>query len=167
MTGRPDRGPIVDQDAVPIGADDTAIDVQRRVTAAAVTVLGRRLDELKAGTARTVPQDESAATRFGARRPEDGRIDWTRPAREVHDLVRAVTHPYPGAFTELFGPRTLVWRTRLPGLAAHDTFPGQVRAEEGRLFVACGDDRYVELLVLQPEGGPEEDAAKFLAGRGR
>ena len=51
------------------------------------------------------------------------------------------------------------------GLAAHDTFPGQVRAEEGRLHVACGDDRYVELLALQPEGGPEVDAAGFLAAR--
>jgi methionyl-tRNA formyltransferase len=167
MTDRADRGPILDQEAVPIGPDDTAIDVQRRVTAAAVTILARRLDELKAGAAKTRPQDEAAASRFGGRRPEDGRIDWTRPAKEVHDLVRAVTHPYPGAFTDLFGSRTFVWRTQLPGLAAHDTFPGQVRAEEGRLFVACGDDRYVELLSLQPEGGPEEEAARFLAQRGR
>jgi methionyl-tRNA formyltransferase len=81
--------------------------------------------------------------------------------------VRAVTHPYPGAFTDLFGEKTFVWRSRLPGLAAHDTFPGQVRAEEGRLFVACGDDRYLELLRLQPEGGPEEDAGAFVARRGR
>ena len=102
---------------------------------------------------------------FGRRRPEDGRIDWSRPAREVHDLVRAVQHPYPGAFTELFGPRTFVWRTRLPGLAAHDTFPGQLRAEQERLLVACGDDRYVELLNLQNEGGAEMDAAAFLAAR--
>jgi methionyl-tRNA formyltransferase len=167
MTERADRGAIVDQEAVPIGPDDTAIDVQRRVTAAAVAILTRRLDALKAGSARTVPQDEAAATRFGRRRPEDGRIDWTRPAKEVHDLVRAVTHPYPGAYTELFGGKTLVWRSRLPGLAAHDTFPGQVRAEEGHLFVACGDDRYIELLALQPDGGPESEAAQFLTARGR
>jgi methionyl-tRNA formyltransferase len=167
MTDRADRGPIVDQEAVPIGPDDAAIDVQRRVTSAAVAILARRLDDLKAGTARTRPQDEAAATRFGQRRPEDGRIDWSRPAKEVHDLVRAVTHPYPGAFTDLFGARTFVWRSRLPGLAAHDTFPGQLRGEDGRLFVACGDDRYVELLALQPEGGPEADAAQFLAGRVR
>lgn len=167
MTERADRGAIADQEAVPIGPDDAAIDVQRRVTAAAVAILARRLDELKAGTVRTVPQDDAAATRFGQRKPEDGRIDWSRPAKEVHDLVRAVTHPYPGAFTDLFGPKTFVWRTRLPGLAAHDTFPGQVRAEEERLFVACGDDRYVELLALQPEGAEETDAAHYVAGRGR
>ena len=168
MRSRADAGEIVDQEAVAIGPDDTALEVQHRVTAAAVAVLARRLDELKAGTARAVPQDESAATRFRRRRPEDGRIDWSRPAREVHDLVRAVTHPFPGAFTDLFdGGKTYVWRTRLPGLAAHDTYPGSVRAEEDRLFVACGDDRYVELMSLQPDGSAEVGAASFLAERGR
>lgn len=165
MTSRADAGAIVDQEAVPIGPDDTAIEVQRRVTAAAATVLGRRIDELKAGTAKTVPQDESQATRFGQRRPEDGRIDWSRPAKEVHDLVRAVTHPYPGAFTDLFGGKTFVWQTRLPGLASHDNFPGEVRGEDGRLNVACGDDRFVELLRVQSEGGEEIDAGRFLAER--
>ena len=96
MTPRTDAGAIVDQEAVPIGPEDTAFEVQQRVDAAAVAVLARRLEELKAGTAPARPQDEAAATRFGRRRPEDGRIDWSRPAREVHDLVRAVTHPYPG-----------------------------------------------------------------------
>ena len=166
MTPRADAGPIVDQEAVPIGPDDTAFDVQLRVTAAAVVILARKIEELKAGKAKQTPQDESAATRFGKRRPEDGRIDWSRPAKQVHDLVRAVTHPYPGAFTDLFGGRTFVWRSRLPGLAAHDTFPGQVRGEGARLNVACGDDRYVELLRLQPEGGEEMDASRFLAERG-
>lgn len=166
MTDRADRGPIVDQESVPIGPDDTAIEVQRRVTSAAAAILERRLEELEAGTAKAIPQDEARATRFGRRRPEDGRIDWSRPAKEVHDLVRAVTHPYPGAFTDLFGAKTFVWRTRLPGLAAHDTFPGQVRGEDGRLHVACGDDRYVEILSLQAEGGEELDAARYLAARG-
>jgi methionyl-tRNA formyltransferase len=167
MSGRADRGPILDQEEVAIGPDEPAIEVQRRVSKAAVRILERNLDDLKAGRTNPRPQDESRASRFGGRRPEDGRIDWTRPAKEVHDLVRAVTHPYPGAFTDLFGPRTFVWQTRVPGLAAHDTFPGQVRAEDGRLFVACGDDRYLEVLRLQPEGAPEEDAAEFVTRRGR
>ncbi len=166
MTSRADTGAIVDQEAVPIGPDDTALEVQRRVTAAAAAILARRIDELEAGAAKTTPQDESQATRFGKRRPEDGLIDWSRPAKEIHDLVRAVTHPYPGAFTDLFGGKTFVWRARLPGLAAHDNFPGEVRGEDGRLNVACGDDRFVELLRVQPEGGEEIDAARFLAERG-
>jgi methionyl-tRNA formyltransferase len=162
MTARPDAGDIVDQQAVPIGPDDAAIEVQRRITAAAVAVLDRQLDRLKSGTAPRRPQDERAATTFGRRRPEDGRIQWSRPAREVHNLVRAVTHPFPGAFSDaLGGGRTWIWKTRLPNLGAHDNFPGQVRAEEGHLYVACGDDRYVEVLRVQREGGEEVDAKDF------
>jgi methionyl-tRNA formyltransferase len=73
-----------------------------------------------------------------------------------------VTHPYPGAFTDVFGLKTFVWKTRLPNLGAHDNFPGQVRTEAGRLYVSCGDDRYVEVLVLQREGREEMDAGRFV-----
>lgn len=162
MNPRADAGDIVDQEAVEIGPDDSALAVQHRVTAAAVAILARRLDELKAGTAPRRPQDETQATKFGRRRPEDGQIDWSQSAQRVHDLVRAVTHPYPGAFTNVFGgSRTILWKTRLPNLGAHDTFPGQVRREEGRLFVACGDDRYVEVLSLQRDGGEIVQARDF------
>ena len=163
MTSKPDAGDIVDQEEVPIGPDDTAGEVQSRVTAAAVKILERRLADLENGTAPRRPQDESQATTFGRRRPEDGRIAWTRTAQEVHDLVRAVTHPYPGAFTDIFGGKTYIWRTRLPHLGAHDNFPGQIRTERGRLYVACEDDRYVEILRLQKEGEPEMDGPDFIA----
>jgi methionyl-tRNA formyltransferase len=78
-----------------------------------------------------------------------------------------VTHPYPGAFTEIFGGKTFLWKTRLPQLGAHDNFPGQIRTERGRLYVACGDDRYVEILRLQREGEEEMDGAAFTPGRVR
>lgn len=161
MISRPDAGAIVDQEEVEIGEDDTARDVQERVTAAAVKLLDRSLGPLEAGTAKARPQEESAATTFGRRRPEDGRIDWARSAREVHNLVRAVSHPYPGAFTDLFGRKTTIWKTRLPGLAEHDTYPGEVRYQEGKLYVACGDDHYVEVLRLQSENEEETDGARF------
>ncbi|HEV8118295.1 MAG TPA: formyltransferase [Thermoanaerobaculia bacterium] len=164
MTARPDAGDIVDQEQVSIGPDDTAGEVQSRVTAAAVKILERRLEELENGTAPSRPQDESQATTFGRRRPEDGKIAWTRTAQEVHDLVRAVTHPFPGAFTDIFGGKTYLWRTRLPQLGAHDNFPGQIRSERGRLYVACEDDRYIEVLRIQKEGGEEMDGADFVAG---
>ncbi|HEY7113365.1 MAG TPA: formyltransferase [Thermoanaerobaculia bacterium] len=163
MARRADAGDIVDQEAVPIGPDDTAFEVQKRVTQAGIHLLERRLAQLAAGTAPRRPQDEKQATTFGRRKPEDGRVDWTRSAQQVHDLVRAVTHPYPGAFTDVFGGRTLIWRTRLPHLGAHDNFPGQVRSEQGRLYVACGDDRYVEVLRIQRDGQNEIDARHFTA----
>jgi methionyl-tRNA formyltransferase len=163
MTEKADSGAIVDQEAVPIDEDDTALAVQRRVSAAAVKILQRCLPRLEAGTAPRRPQDESLATTFPRRHPEDGKIDWNRSAKQVHDLVRAVTHPYPGAFTFVFGGgMSYVWKTRLPNLGAHDNFPGQVRREEGRLYVACGDDRYVEILSVQREGSDVAQARDFV-----
>jgi len=162
MTGKADAGEIVDQEAVEIEPDETALEVQKKVSAAAVAILARRLEDLKAGKAPRAPQDEAKATTFPRRRPEDGEIDWGQSAKRVHDLVRAVTHPFPGATTNVFGGgKTTIWKTRLPNLGAHDTFPGQVRREEGRLFVACGDDRYVEVLSLQREGGEAVQSRDF------
>lgn len=162
MTVKADAGDIVDQEKVEIGPDDTALVVQHAVTAAAVAILTRRLEDLKNGSAPRRPQDDAQATTFPRRRPEDGQIDWSQSAKRVHDLVRAVTHPFPGAFTNVFGAgRTTIWKTRLPNLGAHDNFPGQVRREEGRLYVACGDDRYVEVLSLQRDGGEIVQARDF------
>jgi methionyl-tRNA formyltransferase len=163
MTIKPDAGDIVDQEPVPIGPDDTAAIVQRRVTAAAVLILERQLENLKTGQAPRRPQDSAQVTSFGRRRPEDGEIDWSRTAQAIHNLVRAVSHPYPGAFTDIFGKRTFIWQTRAPGLAAHDIFPGQIRVENGRLYVACGDDYYVEVLRAQTEGEPEIDGTELAA----
>ncbi len=163
MTEKADAGDIVDQEAVVIGPDDTALDVQRRVTAAAMEILGRRLEDVKAGRAPRRPQNEALATTFPRRRPEDGRIEWSKKAsEEVHNLVRAVTHPYPGAFSDVLGAgRVTIWKTRVPNLAAHDNFPGQIRQEQGHLYVACADDHYVEILSLQREGGLEVAAQDF------
>jgi len=147
MIDKPDAGDIVDQEAVDIGPDDTAAIVQGRVTQAAVRVLARQIDNLKAGTAPRIPQDATQASYFGKRRPEDGEINWNWPALRIHNLVRAVTHPYPGAFGDLFGEKTWVWKTRLHPLDS-----------EG-LLMTCGDGNKIELLVLQREG------EKVIAGK--
>jgi methionyl-tRNA formyltransferase len=109
MTARADEGRIVDQEAVPIYPDDTAHDVFKKLIPAARRMLRRSLPSILAGTARGREQDESRATYFGRRRPDDGAIDWSKPAREIYNLVRAVTHPFPGAFTFLNGKKLLVW----------------------------------------------------------
>ncbi|MFL6651978.1 MAG: formyltransferase, partial [Sulfurifustaceae bacterium] len=98
MVKRADAGDIVDQERVPIGPEEAAREVFAHVTAAARRVLARQLDNLLAGRAPRRPQDETQATYFGGRKPDDGRIDWNRDARAVFNLIRAVTHPYPGAF---------------------------------------------------------------------
>ncbi len=152
MEMKADAGDIVDQEAVAIGPDDTAAQVQTRVTAAAVKILARQIVHLERGTAPRRPQDELQATTFGRRRPEDGEIDWTRPAHGVHNLVRAVSHPYPGAFTDAFGPRTTIWSTRLVGPAPDGLQPGQVFSRDGRDCVVCGDGNCVEIMSAETAG---------------
>lgn len=161
MTARADAGDIVDQEAVPIGPDDAAAEVQARVCSAAVTILGRQLEALLGGTAPRRPQDAAHATTFRRRHPDDGAFEWSRPARAIHDLVRAVSHPYPGAFTTLGGRRLFVWRTREGDWSANGTVPGEMRVIDDRLYVACGDGRWLEVVRAQLEGEPERDGAEL------
>lgn len=151
MTDEPDKGGIVAQEAVPILFTDTALDVSLKVAEAARRVLARSLPALEAGTAVLTPQDERLATYYGRRRPEDGRIAWSKSAVEIYNLVRAVTRPFPGAFTELDGRRYCVWRAEpMGGRAA----PGRIVRREP-LIVGTGGGllRIIEIEpALPPEG---------------
>jgi len=109
MVKAPDAGDVVDQQGVDIGPRDTAEQAFRKVMPCAKQVLARQIDALLAGTAIATPQDESQATYFGGRKPEDGRIDWTKSAVEIFNLIRAVTDPYPGAFTDIGASRLMIW----------------------------------------------------------
>jgi len=144
MVAKPDAGRIVDQESVPIGPDDTAAEVFARVTGAAETVMRRSIGPLVAGSAVLRPNDLAAGSYFGGRRPEDGRIDWTKSAREIHNLVRAVAPPYPGAFCD----RLNVHRTQLTNRAAPGREPGPYR-EGGEWFALCGDGKVLRLLEVQ------------------
>jgi methionyl-tRNA formyltransferase len=151
MTAKPDAGGIVDQQAVPIGPDENARAVFDKVTGAAEAVLDRALPALIAGTAVRRPNDLASGSYFGGRRPEDGRIDWNAPAKRVHDLVRAVAPPYPGAFADLPGGRLDVHRTRLldtapPGAPANVG----VFVADGRVYARCGDGACLVILAGRP-----------------
>lgn len=150
MVAKADAGDIIDQERVAIGPDDTAAEVQAAVTKAAVAVLARQIDNLTAGKAPRTPQNSALATYFGRRRPEDGEINWSLTAQQVHNLVRAVTHPYPGAYGKIFGEKTWVWKTRLNPLSADG------------LLMACGDGKKIEILSLQQDGGPEISGIEFM-----
>jgi len=155
MNPRADAGDIVDAQAVSIGPDDTAAQVQERVNRAAVAVLDRQIDALETGAAPRRPQDETQATSVGKRSPEDGRIDWSQPAATIHDLVRAVSHPYPGAFTYWGGRKVYIWKTRLSEGRDAAERPGVPVWQDESLYVYGGDGRAVQLLRLQPEGEAE------------
>jgi methionyl-tRNA formyltransferase len=160
MVEKPDAGRIVDQQAVPIGPDDRAVDVFRRVSDAAEAVLRRSLPRLIAGTAVLKPQDLAQGSYFGGRRPEDGRIDWQRPARSVHDLVRAVAPPFPGAFTTIRGGTLRVLRTQLEPLRAPRPGPPGLYFAEGGLFADCGDGGVLRLLEYEMLGTPLDPARR-------
>lgn len=152
MVKRPDAGDIVDQETVLIGPRDTAQDVFIRVTRAARSVLERNLTAIKQGCAPRRPQDESQASYFGGRKPEDGRVDWRADAQQIFNLVRAVTHPYPGAFTEIDGRRFFIWwaEPRAEGQGR----PGQVVSVDP-LRVAAGQG-CLEITKWQWRGETEQ-----------
>lgn len=157
MVTKPDAGDLVDQQAVPILPDDTAMDVFRKVTVAAELVLMRTVPKLLDGTAPRTPLDLRDGEYRGGRRPEDGRLDFAQPARRVHDLVRGVAPPYPGAFTVLAGRPARVLRTShraVPSSAA----PGTWQALRDRLHVTCGDGLALPVLELEVDGRAVDDA---------
>ncbi len=140
MVKQADAGGIVDQEGVDLGPRDTAEQAFRKVLPCARRVLARQIDALLAGTAKETPQDESQATYFGGRTPEDGRIDWRQTSREIFNLIRAVTDPYPGAFTDLGAARLMVWwaEPESPATRGLRGRPGEILAVSP-LVVATGD----------------------------
>ena len=166
MVAKPDAGRIVDRMAVPILPDDRAIEVFRKVTVAAEIVLDRALPSLLDGTARPMPQDLSQGSYFGGRRPEDGRIDWSRGAREIHDLVRAVAPPYPGAFTTVAGSTLRVLRTRVLDRERREEGPLLVVDGNDRLLARCADGGTLAILEAELDGRPIS-ASNFLKRYGR
>ena len=166
MAEKPDAGDIVAQTSVPILPDETAREVFDKVTAVAVATLDRVLPALVAGNAPRIPQDLSQGSYFGGRKPEDGRIDWSRPAREIHNLVRAVAPPFPGAFTTVAGEELRVLRTRIDD---ESTLAGPARLflDGTRLLADCGGGGRIEILAAELSGipvGPADMAVRLTGG---
>jgi methionyl-tRNA formyltransferase len=164
MIEKPDAGDIVGQTAVPILPDDTAREVFDKVTVAAEMTLDRALPALLDGTAPRIAQDLARGSYYGSRTPEDGAIDWSRDATAIHNLVRAVAPPYPGAFTTVGGRKARVLRTRIAKPATPTTPAPALEAREGGLLAHCGGGGTLEILALEIEGAllaPAEFAAKF------
>jgi methionyl-tRNA formyltransferase len=154
MVERADAGDIIDQLAVPILEDDDALDVFRKVTAAAEIVLARSLPGLIEGSAPRRPQVIETGQYFGRRGPEDGRIDWSQPAVRIHNLVRAVAPPFPGAFTEVDGRRWWIHRTRLESRIIAPSERARLFGTRGACYAACHDGGVLKILAAATEEGP-------------
>jgi UDP-4-amino-4-deoxy-L-arabinose formyltransferase / UDP-glucuronic acid dehydrogenase (UDP-4-keto-hexauronic acid decarboxylating) len=150
MTPEPDAGDIVCQRAVPIAPDDDAATLNRNLAAAAEVMLAENLPMIRTGKAPRTPQDPAAATYFGRRRPSDGEIDWGQSAQQIANLVRAVTRPYPGAFTYAGSNQILVWAAEARK-AATGKSPGTILSVDP-LEVSCGEG-VLRVNFAQQHGG--------------
>ncbi|WP_413733270.1 bifunctional UDP-4-amino-4-deoxy-L-arabinose formyltransferase/UDP-glucuronic acid oxidase ArnA [Sodalis sp. RH20] len=150
MVKRADAGDIAGQAAVDIAPDDTALTLHAKLSDAAERLLHDLLPPLKAGTLSLTPQNEKEASHFGRRTAADGEIYWHHCAHDIANLVRAVTEPYPGAFSYLGQRKLIVWNARARDIR-HDKQPGTVLATEP-LTIACGDGA-LEIITGQSEAG--------------
>jgi methionyl-tRNA formyltransferase len=164
MVAKADAGDIVAQRRVAITDDDTAYTLYGKQTAAAIDLMRETYPRLCAGTAARIPQDVAQATYFGGRRPADGVIDWARGARQIYNLVRAVTHPYPGAFTHWQGAPLMIWRAEIAG-AGETAAPGTVVEVGDGVVVATADGR-LRILRVQAAGENECDAGEWAHAHG-
>jgi methionyl-tRNA formyltransferase len=151
MVEKPDAGDVVAQTAVPILPDETAREVFDKVTQAAAATLERALPALIKGTAPRIAQDLSRGSYCGGRKPSDGRIDWTRTAREIHNLVRAVAPPFPGAFTTVGANELRVLRTRVVDEAAPRGH-ARLHVDGTTLMADCGGGGRLEILSAELDG---------------
>jgi methionyl-tRNA formyltransferase len=154
MVEKPDAGEIVGRQAVPILPDDTAGEVFEKVTLAAEMVLDRALPALMAGTAPHLMPDLAAGSYFSGRKPEDGRIDWRQTATAIHNLVRAVAPPYPGAFSDIAGGRLRLLRTLPPTGEAGPHAGPCLFVRDGHLLAQCGDGRLLRLIAVEFDSRP-------------
>ena len=158
MTRQADKGDIVAQEAFAIEDADTAKTLFDKAETAAAVLLDKALVEIKNKTVKGTPQNEAAATCFGGRKPADGEIDWTKKAVEVRNLVRAVTAPYPGAFSFLGERKCFFWAVKVSAQQS-DAAPGTV-ISLNPLTIACGEGA-VEIEFAQQENGLYQSGDQF------
>ena len=127
MVDKVDEGDIVDQQRVPIGVDDYISDLLDRVTEVYLDVLERNLGNLMSGNPVLIPQDHTKATFTCKRMPDDNIIDWSQSTDEIYNLIRAVSYPYPGAYSHIAGEKVVIWSARKIECAPYvGRIPGRV-----------------------------------------
>lgn len=159
MVQKPDAGAIVGQMPVPILPDDTAADVFSKVVVAAELVLNSTLPGLVQNSIERIPLDIASGSYFGGRKPQDGVIKWkSMGAQEIHNLVRAVSRPYPGAFTETPKGTLVIWRT----LVVKDEGENCPRSMDGphlwyngnQIFATAADGGILRVISAELNGQP-------------
>jgi len=156
-----DTGPMLLAQVVPIGEEETAVDVYETLAEIGAPLMVETLRRLEVGELFPESQDHSLATHAPILTRDDGRIDFTRTAREIYNRWRGF-QPWPGAFTALRGKKLIVHR--LHPVENFDIAPGTIQVHDGRLLVGSGQGTALELDEVQPEGKRRMSAADFLRG---
>ncbi|MBN3254493.1 bifunctional UDP-4-amino-4-deoxy-L-arabinose formyltransferase/UDP-glucuronic acid oxidase ArnA [Pectobacterium brasiliense] len=174
MVSRADAGDIVAQSVVAIDEEDTALTLHGKCRTAAAALLAQQLPLIRSREITLTPQDDSRASYFGRRTAADGLIDWQKSAREINNLIRAVTEPYPGAFTFLGERKVIIWRARVVKVnrfKSNDVGVNGVKQEPGAiistspLVVSCGEDA-LEIVSGQSEAGLYMSGSRLAAEMG-
>jgi len=126
MEKKPDKGAIIAQKKVEILFEDTAFTLFNRLTRNARELFHETFPLIKEKKAPKIEQLQTEASYFGGRKPEDGKIDWNQNAVDIYNLVRAITYPYPGAFTFYKGEKLIVWNCRIIPGENNTTVPGTI-----------------------------------------
>lgn len=163
MISRADAGAIIAQQAVEIADADDALSLHRKLTESAKHLLEGVLPTLKSGTFSETAQDESKASYVGRRTPEDGRLEWEKPAQTLHNLVRAVSDPWPGAFSFVGTHKFIVWKSRVRS----DIAPARAGTviSVAPLIIACGEGA-LEVMTGQTEKGVYMQGAQLAQSLG-
>lgn len=157
-----DTGDILLEWETPIGPGETAPELSARLASAGADLLVRTLADLCAGRIRPVPQDNNRATYAPVLTKQDGRIDWTHPAQEIHNLIRGF-QPWPGAHTSFRGQSLHLWRSRIVPGECRELPPGALIQNQG-VFAVGGDGAILELIEVQLEGRKKMPAEVFANG---
>jgi methionyl-tRNA formyltransferase len=157
-----DTGPVGLMEEMPIGPDMTSGELHDRMMLVGADLMGRALAALERGSLHFTPQPDEGVTYASKIDKAESRIDWSRPAREVHNLIRGLS-PFPGAWFELeLNGQPVRVKALRSTLAPGSGAPGTVLPD---LTVACGEGA-VRLVTVQREGKSAMDAATFLRGAG-
>lgn len=160
-----DSGPIIAQTRFPIGKDDTATDYYEKVIAAGKTMLARLAPAIKRGERlKAKAQDQRKATYLGKRGFEDGMIDWCASRHTIRNLVRALTQPYPGAWTIWKGKILRVDCVEFPREQNYRGVPGRVLSSNAKGAVVQTGDGLIRITAMMDEHGKELPPSSLKAG---
>lgn len=154
---------LLAQQTVPIVWTDTSDDVYRKQTAAAAQLLLRTWPQLLAGAWPSTPLPASSMTPFGPMSADERAIDWNQSGVSLYNLIRAVTHPYPGAYAGFRGARCTIWRADVRPAPLTGALPPPGTITKFVPFQVVTGDGVLLLRQLQLEGEPELDSAAFIA----